>query len=119
MYFGSDSSTHEIYAYCQGFLATELDLGIGPTESERLMHGFQDWIDQRYPFAKGRPWGHTFHFLKLSHAASAVAAFAEHLEMYSAGEHPDAMDRTEQRMIQNILKHVDSQKGLEKPSGDR
>jgi hypothetical protein len=106
MYFGSDSSTHEVYAYCKGFLAAEHDLGIGPTESERLMRGFQDWLDQRYPFAKGRPWGHTFHFLKLSHAPSAVAAFAEHLEMYSAGEHPHATDRTQQLLIQNILKHA-------------
>ena len=111
MYFGNECSTPELYAFCNGFLWAERDLGSELSDNARLLQAFQEWLDKRYPFARGRPWGHTFHFLRLGNREWAFASFAEHLGMFVSGEHPDAIDRTERQIAQNILQYAKRDKG--------
>jgi hypothetical protein len=117
MYFGNDCSTHELFAFCNGFLAAELEIGEQNSKNQTFLWEFQAWLDLRYPFGKGRPWGHTVHFLAMGSGDRAFAAFGECLDMYSKGEAPDSADRSEQQMIRSILKCGRSRNGSEENIG--
>jgi len=106
MYFGDDSSTHQLFAFCNGFLGAENDIGVDGPENRQLLQMFQEWLDCRYPFGKGRPWGHTLYFLSLGSGGRSFAAFASYMEMFLNGERPDAMHPAVKEVVENVLKHA-------------
>jgi hypothetical protein len=106
MYFGSNSSSHELFAFCNGFLEVENDIGVEGLENRQLLQMFQEWLDCRYPFGKGRPWGHLFYFLSLQSGEGSLGAFTGHMDMFLNGEPPDAMNPVVQEVVENVLKHA-------------
>jgi hypothetical protein len=106
MHFGNGCSTHELFAFANGFIACDSDLENGE-DNRRILSQFQDWVNVRYPIASTRPWSHTFHFLALSDGPSALKCFEEHFVLFRNAAPPDVQDPMQRRIIENISSRVD------------
>ena len=55
------------------------------------MDGFDRWLQQRNPWALGRPWHRILSFQNLWMPERAFTAFWTHFDLFRNGEPPDAM----------------------------
>lgn len=62
MYFGNDKQISGLWAMGSGFLWAEKDLGIIDSSDTMNFELFQQWLDDRFPIAKGQTWDKLFYF---------------------------------------------------------
>ena len=95
-----------LWALCSGFTWAERDNGITTSPAQNFTTQFQQWIEDRYPFAKGRPWNKTLDFLVLDSSERAWTAFYDALDSFLAGQRPDTLTKTGEQMLQAITKKI-------------
>lgn len=105
MYFGGQS-LDVLWAFCNGYFWAEEDLGVGESDDRKALAGFQRWVNERYPFARGCPWNRVLNFLALDSPARSWASFFERFAMFRAGERPDALSETARTIIGNITADI-------------
>jgi hypothetical protein len=102
LYFGNGFRFLQVWAFCSGFRWAERDAKVADSLAEPLFTSFQEWLEVRYPFARGIPWHRLFNALGLDSADWAFRLFLEHAELFLAGEPPDTEDPTMKKMWANI-----------------
>jgi hypothetical protein len=102
----------DILAYeniARGFIhAEEIILGLSSDLKAELV-AFKEWLDYRYPYGVGRPFSRVIKLTSAGQRYTDIEYFEEHLDMFRNNEPPDSADRTQQIMIENILKHAKNQ----------
>jgi hypothetical protein len=99
-------SLDDLWALCNGYLWAEMDMGIAVSAARDFASQFQQWIEDRYPFAKGRPWNKVLDFLTLSSPDRAWASFYDALDGFLAGQKPDSLSKTGEQMLQAITRKI-------------
>lgn len=108
-YLGGGSQTRRLWAACSGFLWAEKDRGIENSSDAMNLEMFQHWLDERYPFAKGRPWFKLFYFLEIGSNKRALESFYEHLEMFLEGDEPNAPAKWIRETVKNMLENMEGE----------
>ena len=109
LYLGNDWHLSNLWAYYRGYIWCEKDNGIHESETSTILTGFQEWMEQRYPFAAGITWDRILLFIKVESSRWALQSFTEHLALYLDGEVPDTMDTTMKIILSNIMDKLDKQ----------
>lgn len=102
MYFG-DSRVEHLWALINGYSDAESEHGTVSLETAK-MKGFQPWVDERYPFGRGHPWFRVFRLLAIAPGRGCEVFFDE-LDLFNAGDPPDAPDPGMTKMLDAILEH--------------
>ncbi len=106
MYFGNEKWLPNLWAFCSGYLWAERDMGITDSADRQTFNGFQAWLDERYPFAKGRNWGKLMSYLGLGSSRQALDKFYDHFETFLEGTPPDGQTKQCREWIQAVLENV-------------
>ncbi len=98
-----DISAYENMA--RGYIYAESDL-LGKNSSLKSeLTKFKNWLDERYPYGIKRPFSKVIEFTCKGQRHTDIECFEEHLEMFRNGEAPNAPDKTQELMTNNIVKH--------------
>lgn len=114
MWMGNGSSADHLWALCSGYCWAERDMNVGSSSDAQLMRKFQDWMAERYPFARGQPWNRVLNFLSLGSPQGSFDLFFEMFDMFRAGNRPEALSSTARTMVSAITQQLISQN----PSAD-
>ena len=100
------ASVDALWALCSGFVWAERDGGLDDSEAQRFLAGFQNWIEERYPFSRGRPWNKTIDFLALHLPERAWKSCFEMIDMFRNGTAPDSLSMTGRQLLQGLTKAI-------------
>lgn len=79
-----------IWAFWNGYVWAENDIGIKASVDRDVFTGFQKWLRERYRFAEEANFGKLFDFLALDTKEKALENFYDHLELFQEGAPPNA-----------------------------
>jgi hypothetical protein len=99
-------SLDALWALCSGYIWAERDIGISASAAQYFVTQFQQWIEDRHPFAKGRPWNRILNFLALNSPDSAWSSFYDALDCFLAGQGPDSLSKRGETMLQAITRQI-------------
>lgn len=109
MYFGNGEWLPGLWAMWNGYVWAEKDIGIENSNDSEVFRGFQDWLQERFPFAQGANFGKLFQFLALNIQDKAFENFFDHLELFLDGSPSDAHTKRFQSFLDeavaSALKH--------------
>jgi hypothetical protein len=100
MYFG-DTRVEHCWALINGYSDAESQHGVASVDTAKLKR-FQAWVDERYPFGRGHHWFRVFRLLAIDPKRGCEVFFGE-LDLFLAGDPPDAPDPAMTRMLAAIL----------------
>ena len=106
LYFGAVSLVDGLWAHCSGYRWAERDAGVVDSEARRFMDGFQQWVEARFPFSRGRPWNKTMAFLGLHMREQAWKACLEMIDMYRDGSASDSLSPTAEAMLKGLTRAI-------------
>ncbi|MDM7921868.1 MAG: hypothetical protein QUS14_06170 [Pyrinomonadaceae bacterium] len=110
MYVGNERWIQGIWAMWSGYVWAERDLGIKGSPDARNFHGFQKWIDARYPFAQGKNWGKVIQFLGVGSNERARDEFYDLFETFLEGGQPSDPSKGCREWIDGVLADVEDRK---------
>ena len=112
-HFGGGWCLGYLWATFSGYVWCERDHGIENSKTKSTLDEFQTWMEERYPFGRGRSWDKIIRFLRLRSPEWSFDSFVEHLEMFRSGEPPTAEDPAIKRLADYIQKRAEENKNKE------
>lgn len=106
MYFANEHWLRSMWAFCNGYLWAEADMGIKNSKDRNTLNEFQAWLDKRYPFAEGANWGKLFTFLGLGSNKMALERFYDAFDSFLEGIASDAPTKACQGWIDACVADV-------------
>ena len=83
LYLGNGASSVLLWSLISGSCWAEIDAGVQAGPINHFFIGFQAWIEKKYPFSRGIPWGRTLLLVTMNCSKSSVDAFFRHHDSYA------------------------------------